>query len=248
MINCHAEIKKIKNNTQFTIALAGNPNVGKSTIFNQLTGLGAVTANYPGKTVCLNIGSAEFNGISFGLIDLPGAYSVGAVSEDQFIARRAILEKNAEIIVAVIDATNLARNLYLTLQLIEFGYPLVVALNLIDITAKQNLLIDAKKLGERLGVPVIPIVATTGEGIDELIKTCINIADKSQPINPPVPKYSEEIFRLVQGLNEIIKNNLPSLPYGIRAEALAILLLEEDEEFINYLKSDKITGAAIEKI
>lgn len=248
MINCHSEIKKIKTNTQFTIALAGNPNVGKSTIFNQLTGLGAVTANYPGKTVCLNIGSAEFHGISFGLIDLPGAYSLGAISEDQLIARRAILEKNAEVVVAVVDATNLARNLYLTLQLIELGCPLVIALNLIDVTAEQNLLIDAKKLGERLGVPVVPIVATTGEGIDQLIETCIKAANQNLIINPPLPKYSEEISRLVQDLSKIIKNNLPSLPYDIRAEALAILFLEEDEEFISYLKSDKIKNVAKEKI
>lgn len=248
MINCHSEIKKIKTNTQFTIALAGNPNVGKSTIFNQLTGLGAVTANYPGKTVCLNIGSAEFHGISFGLIDLPGAYSLGAISEDQLIARRAILEKNAEVVVAVVDATNLARNLYLTLQLIELGCPLVIALNLIDVTAEQNLLIDAKKLGERLGVPVVPIVATTGEGIDQLIETCIKAADQNLIINPPLPKYSEELSRLVQDLSKIIKNNLPSLPYDIRAEALAILFLEEDEEFINYLQSDKTKGVAKEKI
>lgn len=247
MLNCHSEIKKIKKNTEFTIALAGNPNVGKSTIFNQLTGLGAVTANYPGKTVSLNIGSAEYHGVLFGIIDLPGAYSLGAISEDQFIARRALLEKHAEVVVAVVDATNLARNLYLTLQIIELGYPLVIALNLIDVTAEQNLLIDAEKLGQRLGVPVVPIVAITGEGIDKLIDTCLKAATKSLAINPPIPKYSKEIFGLVQDFSEIIKNNLPSLPYGIRAEALAILLLEKDEEFINYLKSDKVKSAVKEK-
>ena len=122
MLNCHSEIKKIKKNTEFIIALAGNPNVGKSTIFNQLTGLGAVTANYPGKTVSLNIGSAEYRGLAFGIIDLPGTYSLGSVSEDQFIARRALLEKHAKVVVAVIDASNLARNLYLTLQLFAVNF------------------------------------------------------------------------------------------------------------------------------
>lgn len=248
MLNCHAEIKKIKQNTKFTIALAGNPNVGKSTIFNQLTGLGAITANYPGKTVSLNIGTAEHHGVSFGIIDLPGAYSLGPMSEDQLIARRTILEKQADVVVTVLDATNLARNLYLTLQLIELNDPLVVALNLIDVAANKNLLIDAEKLSKLLGVPVVPIVATTGEGIDKLIDTCISIADKNLIINPPALKYSAEISKLVDDLSQIIKNNLPLRLYSLPAQALALLLLEKDEEFINYLKSDKVNGLTKEKI
>lgn len=91
MNNYQAEIKKIRQQTSFTIALVGNPNVGKSTVFNHLTGLGAVTANYPGKTVALNIGPAEYQGVSIGIIDLPGTYSLGSVSEDQFVARQEIL-------------------------------------------------------------------------------------------------------------------------------------------------------------
>lgn len=242
---CHSEIKKIRKNTKFTIALAGNPNVGKSTIFNQLTGLGAVTANYPGKTVSLNIGSTRYRDLNLGLIDLPGAYSLGSVSEDQFIARRALLEKNAEVVVAVVDATNLARNLYLTLQLIELGSPVVVALNLMDLAAKQNLLIDAEKLSRLLGAPALPLIATTGEGIDKLIETCVKVADKKIVINPQSPKHSPSLEKDIYDLSQIIKNDLPVRPYNLSERALAILLLEKDEEFINYLKT---AGTDVKKI
>ena len=236
MLDCHSEIKKIKKNTKFTIALAGNPNVGKSTIFNRLTGLGAVTANYPGKTVSLNIGSADYQDFSVGLIDLPGAYSLNPISEDQLIARRAILEKQADVVVAVLDASNLARNLYLALRLIELGYPLVIALNLIDVTAKKKLLIDAEKLSQDLAVPVVPIVAITGEGLDTLISVCAREAEKKQSPKSPLASYGEEIKKRVKTLSGLI-GDLSAIPHNIPAGSLALFLLEKDEEFSAYLES-----------
>ncbi|MFA4967105.1 MAG: ferrous iron transport protein B [Candidatus Margulisiibacteriota bacterium] len=245
--NCHAEIKKIRKDAKFTIALAGNPNVGKSTIFNEMTGLGAVTANYPGKTVALNIGSAEYKGIPFGIIDLPGTYSLGSMSEDQFVARREILEKHAEVVVVIVDAANLERNLYMVLQLIDLGYPLVVACNLMDLAAKQNICIDTIQLSELLGVPVVPVTATKGEGIDELIETCMNFVNGKIKMNPILPQYGKDIMTQIEELSEAIKNNIKEIPYGLSPRALSILMLEEDEEFLGYVKADKKGKAVMEK-
>lgn len=245
--NCHAEIKQIRKGSKFTIALAGNPNVGKSTIFNEITGLGAVTANYPGKTVTLNIGSAEYKGITFGLIDLPGTYSLGSMSEDQFVARREILEKHAEVVVVIVDATNLPRNLYMVLQLIDLGYPLVIACNLMDLAAQKNICIDTKQLSELLGVPVVPVTATKGEGIDELIGTCMDFADHKTKMIPKLPRYGRDIMTQIEELSEAIKNNIREIPYGLSPRALSVLMLEEDEEFLGYVKTDKQGGAVMEK-
>jgi len=245
--NCHTEINKIRKDTKFTIALAGNPNVGKSTIFNEMTGLGAVTANYPGKTVALNIGSAVYQGIPFGIIDLPGTYSLGSISEDQFVARREILEKHAEVVVVIVDATNLERNLYMVLQLIDLGYPLVVACNLMDLAAKQNVCIDTNKLGELLGVPVVPVIATQGEGIDELIQTCIDLISGKLKIEPKLSQYGRDILTQIEELSEVIRNNIQEMPYALSSRALSILLLEEDDEFLGYVRQDKNGEAVMKK-
>lgn len=247
MLDCHAEITRIRKDTKFTIALAGNPNVGKSTIFNEMTGLGAVTANYPGKTVALNIGSAVYQGVPFGIIDLPGTYSLGSVSDDQLIARREIIEGHAEVVVAIVDATNLERNLYLVLQLIDLGYPLIVACNMMDLAAQQNICFDTIKLSRLLGVPVVPITATKGEGIEELIKTCSDYVDGQIILAAKSPKYGQDILSYVDKLSETISHNLKNIPFGLSPRALAILLLEEDGEFVGYLRGDEHGARVVEK-
>ena len=113
MLSCHGALKEIKGNTDFVFVLAGNPNVGKSSIFNRLTGMGVVTANYPGKTVELNMAATTFKDLRIGIIDLPGSYALGAVSEDQWVARRAVLDSEPDAAIMILDATNLARNLYM---------------------------------------------------------------------------------------------------------------------------------------
>jgi ferrous iron transport protein B len=175
--------------------LAGNPNVGKSVIFNRLTGSGVVTANYPGKTVELNIASTRFNGQNIGIVDLPGTYALGAVSEDQWVARRGLLDSHPDVVVAILDATNLERNLYLLLQLLDLKTPLVAALNLMDAAKKQGLSIDTDALSEILGVPVVPTVAIRGKGLDELVKTASDVA--SGKIKPRLlqVKYGRDIDR-----------------------------------------------------
>ena len=150
-MSCHATIQKTLRKVDVTVALAGNPNVGKSTLFNRLTGLQADTANYPGKTVDLNLGVTKYNGKTIGLIDLPGTYSVDPTSDDQWVARRALLEERPDIVLVVVDASNLQRNLYQTLQLIELEMPIVIALNLIDHAEKIGIRTDERQALENAG-------------------------------------------------------------------------------------------------
>ncbi|HEX9902005.1 MAG TPA: ferrous iron transport protein B [Acidobacteriota bacterium] len=234
-----ADIRKIQKDVQYTIALAGNPNVGKSTIFNRLTGLGAVTANYPGKTVSLNIGSADYKGTKIGIIDLPGTYSLGTLSDDQLVARREILEGRADVLVSILDATNLERNLYLVIQLLDLGFPVIIGLNLMDLAAKQNICLNIEELSRLLGVPVIPLVGTTGEGLDQLIAMCLSVARGETKLQPRLPKYGKDINHYLNGLSRDVGRYLKKIPYHLSPRALAILLLEDDEEFKALIKKEK---------
>lgn len=246
--SCHAELKRISRDSKFVIALAGNPNVGKSTIFNSLTGLDAVTANYPGKTVSLNMGTAEYKGTKFGIVDLPGTYSLGSVSDDQLVARREILEGAAEMIVSILDSTNLERNLYMVLQLLDLGYPVIVALNLSDLAAQQNICINHKELSKILGVPVIPVVGTTGEGIEQLIKTCIAVHAGKLALKPKTPRYGRDIESHIKLLSSRIKKCIDKTPFGLSHRALATLLLEEDEEFMSRVASEENGGLVLKTL
>jgi ferrous iron transport protein B len=231
MLSCRDALKDIKSGTDFTFALAGNPNVGKSSIFNRLTGMGVVTANYPGKTVELNIATTTFKDLKMGIIDLPGSYAIGAVSEDQWVARRAVLDCAPDAVMMILDATNLARNLYMTLQFLDLRIPVVVALNLIDEAERRNIMIDASKLSELLCVPVVPTIATTGCGLDELIQTAVDVAKRRTEISY-ILHYGEDVETSINKLSDLLS------PYdvGINPRALAILILEEDSEFIELVK------------
>ncbi|VVB93697.1 Fe(2+) transporter FeoB [uncultured archaeon] len=243
MLSCHGTLKDIKGNTDFIFVLAGNPNVGKSSIFNRLTGMGVVTANYPGKTVELNMATTDFKDLKIGIIDLPGSYALGAVSEDQWVARRAVLDSHPDAAVMILDATNLARNLYMMLQFIDLGIPLVAALNLIDEAEKRNIIIDAGKLSGLLGVPVVPTIATTGHGLDELIQAAVDIAGKKTGIKYGL-RYGLDIEANIKKVEDLIS------PYGfgIASRALAILLLEEDAEFVELVKSHPDGNQVLEEV
>jgi ferrous iron transport protein B len=239
-LSCHGALKDIKGSTDFTFALAGNPNVGKSSIFNRLTGMGVVTANYPGKTVELNMAATNFKDLRIGIIDLPGSYAIGAVSEDQWVARRAVLDSTPDTVIMILDATNLARNLYMTLQFIDLDIPIVVALNLIDEAEKRNIIIDAQKLSRLLGVPVVPTIATTGRGLDELIQKAVDVA-KQKEIRY-VLRYGDDVETSIKKLVD----SLSPYDFGINPRALAILLLEEDSEFTELVK-EQANGELLEK-
>jgi ferrous iron transport protein B len=166
-------LKQEGEDRSIKIYLAGNPNVGKSVIFNKLTGINVIVSNYPGTTVEVMQGTMEVDGQKVVFKDLPGIYSLGATSKDQEVAVRAILEEKPDVIINVVNAFNLERNLNLTLQLLELNVPVVIALNQVDFAAKRGILVDAKKLEDILGVPVIPTVAIHGKNIRKLLEAAL---------------------------------------------------------------------------
>jgi len=169
-----------------TIAVAGNPNCGKSALFNALTGVRQQTGNWPGVTVERKEGTLELDGRPIRVIDLPGIYSLDAGSLDELVTRDYLLSRDAQLIVNVLDATNLERNLYLTVQLLEMRVPMVVALNMMDVARRRGVKIDNEELARELGCPVIPMVAVTKEGLTELQARMLAAADGREPAGTPL--------------------------------------------------------------
>ena len=213
-----------------TIALAGNPNCGKTSLFNLLTKSRQHIGNWPGVTVEKKEGTLKFKGESYKVIDLPGTYSLGAYSEDEIVARNYILKDNPDVVINVVDATNLERNLYLTTQLIEMGANVVIALNMIDQAEALNIEIDTNKLSKRLGVPIIKTSALKNRGIEELIETSIHSKKNEKLINI---NYGEDIEKEIKNLSSLLEAYKNKLEFPVNWTALK--LLENDE----YIK-DKI--------
>ena len=210
------------------VALAGNPNVGKSVIFNALTGARQKVGNWPGVTVEKKEGICEHRGVKMLIVDLPGIYSLSATSIDEKIARDFILNEKPDVVVDIVDASNIERNLYLTLQLIEMGANVVVALNKMDLAKSKGYKIDVRKLSAELGVPVVPMVAIKGEGIKELKNTIIH-ASRTQ--RKPIIRYSDGIEKYIKFLeSKVVENSiLPEYP----SRFVAIKLLELDDEIMS---------------
>lgn len=211
---------------ELTIALAGNANVGKSVIFNHLTGLHQHIGNWPGKTVEKAEGTLYFKGYLVDVIDLPGIYSLSTFSIEEIISREYIAFERPDIVINVVDASVLERNLFFTLQLTELETPFVVALNQMDIAAKKGIEIDHQELGEILGVPVLPTVAIKGKGVYDLLEKGIEVIEKGG-IRPARIEYGKEIEHRIKKLAELIEEKGFSR-YPTRWTA--IKLLEGDEE------------------
>ncbi|MCS7139527.1 MAG: ferrous iron transport protein B [Candidatus Nezhaarchaeota archaeon] len=215
-----------------TIALAGNANVGKSCIFNQLTGLSQTVGNWPGKTVEKAEGTLYFQGYKIKIIDLPGTYSLSAYSAEEVIARDFIASRRADVIIDVVDASALERNLYLTLQLIELEVPMIIALNQVDMAEKKGILIDHRKLSEVLGVKVIPTVAITGRGLNELLRETVKYLEEGA-VKPRLITYGREVEERLKILEDKIRELKLDVEYPARW--IGIKLLERDPLVIEYM-------------
>ena len=221
------EVKKLK------VVLAGQANVGKSVIFNYLTGLHQHIGNWPGKTVEKAEGTFYYKGYFVDLIDLPGIYSLSTYSIEELISRQYIAFEKPDFIINVVDATHLERNLIFTLQLLEMERPIVLALNMFDLLREKGLEIDFKKLEEILGIPVVPVVATQGKGLTKVLDRGIELVEKG--FKPKPLKYGKELEERVENL--ILELENLDLPYSKRWVALK--LLEKDKEIEELIKNKK---------
>jgi ferrous iron transport protein B len=246
MLGCHAAITSWKHGVSAHLALAGNPNVGKSSVFNRLTGLGVETANYPGKTVEVNLGTTRFKDREIGVMDLPGTYALGSISEDQWVARQALLEARPDAVLAIVDATRLERNLYLVLQLLDLGLPLVIGLNLVDAAWREGLRLDHARLGRLLGVPVVPTVAVRGQGLDQLVERGLELA-QTNGRRPSAARYGKDVEAAVARLGARLERVSGDLPWGLPPRGIALMLLEEDEDALQWVanlpEADEILAA-----
>jgi ferrous iron transport protein B len=224
-----------KNGEHITIALAGNANVGKSVIFNHLTGSHQTIGNWPGKTVERAEGTLHFDGYDATIIDLPGIYSFSTFSLEEIVTREYIAREKPNAIINVIGASVLERNLYFTLQLLDMDIPLVICLNQIDIAKSKGIIIDAKKLETTLGVPVIPTVASRGKGIQELIQRALDVARDGHNTRGNRVKFSDAIESRIEKLAGAIESEQLNLEYPSRW--VAIKLLEDDSEIKKLVRS-----------
>lgn len=216
---------------EYLVALAGNPNCGKSTLFNMITGARQHVGNYPGITVEKKEGFYQYNGARLRLVDLPGTYSLTAYSLEELVARDYLVHERPQVAVNIVDASNLERNLYLTVQLMELGIPVVVALNMMDVAAGRGIEINVEELSRRLNMPMIPMVARIGKGKEELLKAAFELAARNQEWTPLRISYGPDIDPVVDEMeSEIREANFLTDLYPARWTALKYL--EEDEAVI----------------
>lgn len=215
------------------VALAGQPNVGKSTLFNLLTGLHQHVGNWPGKTVERREGYFTFNSVSYRLVDLPGIYSLTANSPEELIAREFILRERPDVVVAVVDAATLERSLYLVAELLPLPSPVIVALNMMDVARQEGIQIEPEVLQAALGVPVVPMSATQGVGVPELLETVERMARGELSYAPRLPQLRPDHQEVLETLEERIAGYVPE-PYP--REWVALKLLEGDPEVTRTMK------------
>lgn len=224
-------------NTDFVVALAGNPNTGKSTVFNALTGLRQHTGNWPGKTVTRAEGAFQYNDQKYKLVDLPGTYSLLSTSEDEEVARNFILFGKPDVTVIVVDAGRLERNLNLVLQILEITSKAILCLNLMDEAKRNHIEINTRALAKRLGIPVVATSARFNQGIPELIDVISQVANGKIVCNPHrIKNVPKDIDEAVKKLSKEIQNQFPGIP---NSRWIAFRLLEGDERIMEALRKQE---------
>ena len=226
----------------FVVALAGNPNTGKSTVFNALTGLRQHTGNWPGKTVARAEGGFDYDGQRFKIVDLPGTYSLLSTTLDEEIARDFILFGRPDVTVVVVDATRLERNLNLVLQVLEITDRAIVCLNLMDEARRHGLQVDERRLARDIGIPVVPTAARYGEGLSDLLPAISQVASGQLRCRPHrVRSQSSELSGAVQQLAVQIEAVFPGLP---NARWVALRLLDGDGRIATELRKGELGALA----
>lgn len=225
-------------NTDYVLALAGNPNTGKSTVFNNLTGLRQHTGNWPGKTVARAEGAFVYNEKRYKMVDLPGTYSLLSTSTDEEVARNFILFGQPDVTVIVADATRLERNLNLTLQILEITDRAVLCLNMMDEARRSDIEIDVRGLSKELGIPVIPASARRREGMDQLLAAVEEVANGTYVCRPHrIKNHSPKLDRAIAGLAARLAKLYPDLP---NTQWVALRLLEGDNSIMEAIRSGEL--------
>jgi ferrous iron transport protein B len=214
------------------IALAGQPNVGKSTVFNMLTGLNQHVGNWPGKTVEMRSGQLEHDGISIEIVDLPGAYSLTAASPEELVTREYIIQERPDVVMVVINASSLERNLYLVTELLALSSPLVIGLNMMDVARQEGLEILPDRLAEEIGVRVVPMTASRGQGVHDLLDAAIAVARDTKRREPNRPEIRADHREVLARVEEALTGHVPA-PYA--TDWVALKLLEGDQEITNLM-------------
>ena len=220
-----------------TVALAGQPNVGKSTVFNLLTGLSQHVGNWPGKTVEQKTGSFHFNGTTIHLVDLPGTYSMTANSAEEVIARDFIIKERPDVVIALVNAASLERNLYLVAELLPLSTRVVVGLNMVDVAADEGMKIEPQVLEAALGVPVVPMVAAKNRGLRELVETVDQVARGEVPYQPNLPEIRDDHRGVLDQIQVLVTDWVPA-PYP--ADWVALKLLEGDAEITAMMRDESL--------
>jgi len=233
--------------SSINIALAGNPNAGKTTLFNRLTGARQHVGNYPGVTVEKKEGTFIHNNQKIQVTDLPGTYSLTAYSVEELVARDFIVNEQPDVVVDIVDASNLERNLYLSCQFLELGVPLVIALNMIDVAESRGIEIKAEKLAKLLGVPVVPIIARSGKGVEELFDAVLQTAIQGAVRQPVLLRYGSDLDQTITKMLPLIQDN-QLLTDQYPARWIAIKFLEDDDQILEkaQLKNTEITSQLLQ--
>ncbi|HWQ66155.1 MAG TPA: ferrous iron transport protein B [Methanospirillum sp.] len=230
--------------TEIRILLSGNPNVGKTTLFNTLCGVYQHTGNYPGVTVDIKEGTRKTGDTTLRICDLPGTYSLSAFTPDEQVARDALLTAHPDVIVQIIDATNIERNLFLTTQLMEIGFPMVIALNMTDLAEESGITIDVACLSRNIGLPVVKIVASQSKGIEDLIASIIGMR-RENTNNQWLVQYPHTVKSRLAEISVVLNEHTSHL-HNLTPEYAAIRLLEGDEHLTERLHVAGITIPVID--